>query len=159
MSDDIFKLLEDLEEHIQGCRHVPMTDKVLVNEEVLFGYLDRIRSLLPEELHRAKLMVKDREQLMEDARGDAERILTEANRRVMEMAEESEIARRAEVAAEEIVAQSRRVALEIKNSATLYADDILRSLEANLNQNLETIRNGREELGQIKKDRPMAVSG
>ena len=74
MSDDLFKLLEDLEGYIQGCRHVPMTDKVLVGEETLLDYIDRIRSLLPEELHQARLMVKDREHLMDDARVEAERI-------------------------------------------------------------------------------------
>ncbi len=153
MSKDVFKLLEELEEHIQSCRRVPMTDKVLVGEEALLDYIDRIRALLPEELRQAKLMVKDREHLMEDARVDVERILAETNQRIDGMIGDSEVVKRAEAAAEEIVAQSRRVAYEIKNNATRYADDIMSSLEANLEQNLAMIRSGREELGQLKRDR------
>ena len=37
-----------------------MTDKVLVGEEALLGSSTRIRSLLPEEVRQAKLMVNDR---------------------------------------------------------------------------------------------------
>jgi hypothetical protein len=153
MSKDVFKLLEELEEHIQSCRRVPMTDKVLVGEEALLDYIDRIRALLPEELRQAKLMVKDREHLMEDARVDVERILAETNQRIDGMIGDSEVVKRAEAAAEEIVAQSRRVAYEIKNNATRYADDIMSNLEAKLEQNLAMIRSGREELGQLKRDR------
>jgi hypothetical protein len=159
MSETVFKLLEDMEEHIQGCRRVPMTDKVLVGEEALLDYIDRIRSLLPEELRQARMMVKEREQLLDETRGEAERALAEANRRIEEMIKESEIVKRAELAAEEIVAQSRRVAHEIRNNATQYADNIMSGLEANLEQNLTVIRRGREELSQLKRDRQQAFNG
>jgi vacuolar-type H+-ATPase subunit H len=157
MSKDVFKLLEELEVHIQGCRRVPMTDKVLVSEETLLDYIDQLRSLLPEELRQARLLVKDREHLIEDARVDVERILAEANQRIEGLIRESEVVKRAEAAAEEIVTQSRRTAYEIKNNATRYADDLMSSLETNLEQNLALIRSGREELDQLKRDR--AVNG
>jgi hypothetical protein len=159
MSKDVFKLLEELEEHVQGCRRVPMTDKVLVGEETLLDYIDQIRSLLPEQLRQARLMVMDREHLMDDARVDVERVLSDANQRIESMISESEVVKRAEDAAEEIVAQSRRVAFEIKNNAARYADDIMSSLEANLGQNLAMIRSGREELSQLKRERQTAVNG
>jgi len=159
MSKDVFKLLEELEEHIQGCRRVPMTDKVLVGEDALLDYIDQIRALLPEEVRQARLMVKDREQLIEDARVDVERIMAEANKRIEGLIRESEVVKRAEEAAEEIVAQSRRVAYEIKNNATRYADDIMSNLETNLEQNLTIIRSGREELSQLKRDRQSAANG
>jgi vacuolar-type H+-ATPase subunit H len=153
MSKDVFKLLEELEGHIQGCRRVPMTDKVLVGEDALLDYIDQIRSLLPEELRQARLLVKDREHLIEDARVDVERVLAEANQRIEGMIRESEVVKRAEAAAEEIVTQSRRTAYEIKNNATRYADDLMSNLETKLEQNLALIRSGREELGQLKRDR------
>lgn len=148
---DIFKLLEDLEEHIQGCKRVPMTGRILMNEEMLLDFIDRIRSLLPEEIHQAKLMIKDREQLMEEAREEAGLIVSQTNQRIENMIRESELVKQAQAAAEEIVAQGKHVAYEIKSNATLYADDIMSALEANLEQNLAMIRRGREELGQMKK--------
>jgi vacuolar-type H+-ATPase subunit H len=117
----------------------------------MLDFIDQIRSLLPEELHRAKLMVKDREQMMEDARRGAEHILVETDKRVEDMIKESEVIRQAQSAAEEIMAQGRRVANEIKNNATLYADDIMSNLEENLEQSLTVIRRGRDELGRMKK--------
>lgn len=148
---DIFKLLDELEEQVENSRRVPMTGMVLLNEEALLDLIDRFRSLLPEELHQAKLMVKDRERLMLETRDAAERVLTEANQRIEGMVRESEVVKQAQAAAEEMVAQSRRVANEIKNNATQYADDIMSNLELSLEQNLSVIRRGREELVQMKK--------
>jgi len=148
---DIFKLLEELEEYIQGCRRVPMTGKLLMGEDELLDFIDRIRSLLPEEIHQAKLMAKDRERLMEEARAEADRVLAQANQQIEGMIRESEMVRQAQATAEEIVAQGKHVAYEIKNSATLYADDIMSSLEENLEQSLELIHRGRGELSQMKK--------
>ena len=150
-SVDLFKLLEEMEEYIQSCRRLPMTDKVLVSEDTLLDFADRLRSLLPEELHQARLMVKDREQLMEDARMEAERVVVKAKQRMEDMIKESELVKQAQAAAEEIMAQSRRVAQEIKSNATLYADDIMSNLQASLEKNLAVIRDGREELVQLKK--------
>jgi cell division septum initiation protein DivIVA len=148
---DIFKLLDEMEEHVENSRRVPMTGMVLLNEDVLLDFVDRLRSLLPEELHQAKLLIKDRERLTQDARDAAEHVLAEANQRIEGMVRESEVVRKAQEAAEEIVAQSRRVANEIKNNATQYADDIMSNLESSLEQNLSVIRRGRDELGQLKK--------
>jgi vacuolar-type H+-ATPase subunit H len=126
-----------------------MTDKVLVGEDVMLDFIDQIRSVLPEELHRARLMVKDQQQMIEDARRGADRILTETDKRVEDMIKESEVVRQAQSVAEEIIAQGRRVANEIKSNATLYADDIMSSLEDNLEQSLTVVRGGREELGRM----------
>ncbi len=158
-SVDLFKLLEETEEYIQGCRHLPMTDKVLVSEDTLLDFIDRLRSLLPEELHQARLMVKDREQMMEDARAEAERVVAKAKQRIEDMVKESEVVKQAQAAAEEIMGQTRRVAHEIKNNATLYADDIMSNLQESLEKNLAVIREGREELVQLKKNRQTAING
>lgn len=156
---DLFKLLEETEEYIQGCRHLPMTDKVLVSEDTLLDFIDRLRSLLPEELHQARLMVKDREQMMEDARAEAERVVVKAKQRIEDLVKESEVVKQAQAAAEEIMGQTRRVAHEIKNNATLYADDIMSNLQESLEKNLAVIREGREELVQLKKNRQTAING
>lgn len=92
---DIFKLLEEIEEFIQGSRHVPMTGKVLIGEEELLDFIDRIESVLPEEIRQARLMVKDRERMMEEAGEEAERILNKANQRIEGMISESEMVKQA----------------------------------------------------------------
>ncbi len=148
---DTFKLLDELEELIQNCKHIPMTGKILIGEELLLQFIDRIRSQLPEEIRQAKLVVKDQERLLENTHEEAERILTEVNQRISSMARDSEVVRQAQATAEEIVSQGRRVAWEIKNNATLYADEIMHTLEKSLEQNLLIVRGGREELNQMKK--------
>ncbi|NPV28147.1 MAG: ATPase [Firmicutes bacterium] len=147
---DIFKVLDEFESIIQSSKKVPMTGKILISEEVLLDFLDRIRTILPEEIRQAKLLSRERERVIQEAREEAERILAEVREEVNRLTSESELTKQAQAAAEEIVSQARRVAREIRNGATEYADEILRQLEGSLDQNLSVIRRAREELSQMK---------
>ncbi len=148
---DLYKLLEELEEVIQNSRRVPMTGKVMISEDILLDFVDRIRALLPEEIHQAKLVIKDREFMIDDAQVKADHLLAQTNQKINEMIKDSEVVKKAQEAADDLVSQGRRVALEIKSNAALYADEIMSALESNLEQNLSAIRKGREELNQMRK--------
>lgn len=147
---DIFKILEELEEIIQSSKKVPLTGRILINEEVLLDFLDRIRTILPEEIHQAKWLSKERDRLIQEAREEAERILQETREEISWLVSESELTKQAQTAAEEIVSQAKRVAREIKSGATEYADEILRQLEENLNKSLSIVQKAREELNNLK---------
>jgi vacuolar-type H+-ATPase subunit H len=148
---DLFKLLEELEDVIQNSRRVPMTGKVMISEELLLEFVDQIRAALPEEMHQAKMVIRDRERMIEEGREKADRLLAQTTQKIEEMIRESEVVKQAQDAAVEIIAQGRRVALEIRNNAALYADEIMSALESTLEQNLSAVRRGREELNQTRK--------
>lgn len=147
---DIFIILDELEELVRNGKKVPITGKVMLSEEVMLDFLDRIRTILPEEMHQAKWLSKERERVIQEAREEAERIIGEAREQVSRLISESELVRQAQTASEEIVTQAKRLAKEIKNGATEYADEILSQLENSINQNLLVIRKAREELNHMK---------
>lgn len=148
MDLNIFNVLDELEDMIDNSKRV--LGKVLINEEALLEYVDKIRTLLPEEIHQAKWLSKERERLIQEAHQESERILATTQEDVKRISDESEIARMAKESAEEIIAQAKRLAKEIKNGATDYADDILGRLESNISQSLLVIGQARDELNQMK---------
>lgn len=147
---DIFKILDEFEELVKNSKRVPITGKVMVSEDVILDFLDQIRSVLPDEIHQAKLLNKERERVIQEAREEAERIIAEAHQQANRMINESDLVRQAQAASEEIITQAKRLAKEIKSGATEYADEILRKLESSIDQNLSVIRKAREELNQMK---------
>lgn len=147
---NIFKILDDFEEMIKNSKRVPITGKVIVSEEAVLDFLDKIRTALPDELHQAKWLSKEKERVIQEAKEEAERILSEARQQASRMIEESELVRQAQATSEEIIAQAKRLAKEIKNGATVYADEILQKLENSIDQNLSVIRRARQELSQMK---------
>ncbi len=147
---DIFKILDELEELVKNSKKVPITGKVMLSEEVILDFLDRLRTILPNEIHQAKCLTKEMERVIQEAREEAERIIGEAREQANHLVSESELVRQAQTASEEIITQAKRLAKEIKSGATEYADEILRQLENSIDQNLSVIRKAREELNHMK---------
>ena len=149
---ELFNVLNELEELIEGSTKVPFSRKILVDEEKMLDYLDRIRAVLPEEVRQAKWVVQERDKVLSDTKKEANKLLENAQKQVMQQADESEVVEQSRVIAEEIVEQSKMVALEMREGARIYADDILRNLEEDLEKVLNEIQQGRVELQSIKKE-------
>ncbi|MEW6274331.1 MAG: ATPase [Bacillota bacterium] len=147
---ELFNVLNELEELVENSPKIPLTRRILIDEDKLLDYLDRMRASLPEEVRQAKWLLQEREKVLADSKKEAMRILEEAQKQLDRRAEESEIARQAKAIADEVIQKAEAVAREIKQGARNYADDVLSGLEEELNRLLTQIRNGRAELKGLK---------
>lgn len=147
---EIFNVLNELEELVESSIKVPLTKRVMVDEDRLLDYLDRIRTSLPEEIRQAKWVIQEREKVISETKREAGRLMEDAQKQVEKKAEESEITRQAKTIAEEIVEKAEVVAREIKQGARDYADEILMELEKNLGKIMSEIQDGRTELKGLK---------
>lgn len=147
---DLLSVLNDLEEVIENSSKIPLTKKILVDEERVLDLLDRVRTTLPEEIRQAKWILQEREKVLVDSQKEAARILEDAQRQVVIKADDSEVARQAKTVAEEIVGKAEVVASEIREGARAYADDILKNMEDSLGKIMDQINQGRNELKSIK---------
>lgn len=150
---ELFNIINEMEELIESSPKVPMTRRVLVDEDRLLDYLDRIRTSLPEELRQAKWVIQEREKVITDSKREALRIMEDAEKQLEKKADESEITRKAQEIAAQIQAQAEDVAMQIKEGAREYADEILAELENRLENIKQQIVAGREELQGMKKDK------
>ncbi|MCL6558666.1 MAG: ATPase [Firmicutes bacterium] len=148
---DLLSALNELEELIESSSKIPLTRKVMLDEERILDLLDRIRTTIPDEIRQARWIIQEREKVLDDSQKEAMRILEDARRQVEKKADESEVARQAKVVAEEIVAKAESVAREIKEGARQYADDILANLQDSLGKILNQIEQGRSELKAMRQ--------
>jgi vacuolar-type H+-ATPase subunit H len=84
--------------------------------------------------------------MLAEAKREAERNLKEARDEQMRLISEEEVVKQAERQAEEIVEEARTREREIRLGAEDYADDILNTLEVNLQKFTAAVQRGRDRL-------------
>jgi cell division septum initiation protein DivIVA len=143
---DILTLVDRMEEVIDHGRNVPMTQQRMVDTDKLYELIDEVRAQYPDELKQARWIVKERQEMLEEAEKEANRILEEARERAQALAAEQEVVKLAEQQAAEILDDARGREREIRLGAEDYADEMLANLEANLGKLLTAVQRGRDRL-------------
>lgn len=142
----ILVMFNELEDMIENAPGVPLTDKVLISADRVLELLDQIRTSLPEEIRQAKLVIKEKQRILDDAGEEAERVSKEAKEYIARMADDNEVMHQARAQAELIIKKAEETAHEIRQGADSYADEMLERLQNNLEKATTTIINCREEL-------------
>ena len=143
---DIMALIDRIEEAMDGSRSLPLTRSRLVDTEKVYEIIDEVRAQFPDELKQARWIVKERQEMLEEAEKEANRILEEARDRADAMASDQEIVRRANEQAASIMDDARQQEREIRLGAEDYADEMLANLEVNLGKLLTAVQRGRDRL-------------
>ncbi|MBR1883847.1 MAG: ATPase [Clostridia bacterium] len=143
---EIFSLIENLEELIESSSKVPFSSKVMVDKEELSSLLEEIKLKLPDELKQAKRIKDERVTILNDAQDEANKILKEAELKIVELVDENAITRQAIEQKEEIIENANRISKEISVSTKEYADNLLERIEDLLSQTLQVVRENRKEL-------------
>jgi vacuolar-type H+-ATPase subunit H len=118
----------------------------MVSEEEIYELIDSLRQILPEEIKQARWIVKERKELLDEAKNEADRIVSEALDKASKLIAETEIIRKASKQADEIVKDAESKARTIRLEAEDYADEKLANLEAILHKLTTTVEKGRDQL-------------
>jgi len=143
---DIMALIDRIEEALDNARSMPLTRQRLVDVEKVYEIIDEIRASFPDELKQARWIVKERQEMLEEAEKEANRVLEDARDRAEAMASEQEVVKRASEQAASILDSARQQEREIRLGAEDYADEMLANLEVNLGKLLTAVQRGRDRL-------------
>lgn len=147
---ELLSILNELEEFIEESPKVPLSKRIMVDENKLLDYVDRIRTTLPDEVRQAKLLIKEREKVLNESKREAQQLIDDVQRQIEKKAEESEVVEKAQQMAQEIIKQAEQMASEIRLGARDYADEILEKMEQQLKKINAQVKVGREELHRMK---------
>lgn len=143
---DVLVLIDKLDDLVHNAKQVPLTDQVRVDREEIFDILDQMRATIPEEIKQARWIVKERQEMLAEAKREAERIIKEGKEQQVELVSQTEIVKLSEREADDIIDEARAREREIRLGAEDYADEILNTLEVNLMKFIAAVRRGRERL-------------
>ena len=156
---DVLVLIDKLDDLVHNAKSVPMTDQVRIEREEIYDLLDQMRATIPEEIKQARWIVKERQEMLAEAKREAERIIKEAREKQDQLISQEEVTRQAGRGAEDIIEDARGREREIRLGAEDYADEILGTLEVNLSKFIAAVQRGRDRLGEAALDRPQRQFG
>ncbi len=145
---EIFRILDELELMIKEGKKIPLYNKTAIDQNRFLDRLDRIRAILPEELETARLLLADKERIVEEACAQADQYVEHSRDQAARLLEENEITRNAMKMADQIVARAQEVSRDIRRDANDYADGVLTHMEMVLRRGLEAVSHGKEDLRQ-----------
>ena len=85
---DVLVLIDKLDDLVHNAKPVPLTDQVRVDKEEIYDLLDQMRATIPEEIKQARWIVKERQEMLAEAKREAERIVKEARERQNQLVSE-----------------------------------------------------------------------
>ena len=65
---EIINVIDELEREIQLAKKMPLTTKVLIEEDLLYKYVDALRAHIPEDIRQAQWITKEKERIFKDAK-------------------------------------------------------------------------------------------
>lgn len=143
---DVQKKIDEIVEAVGSARSMPMSASCVVNRADLLSMLEEVRQALPGSLAQAQELIGGREQLVEQARQEADRIIETAHAERGSLISDTEVARNSQGEAARILAEARQAADEVRVEADDYVDSKLANFEVVLTKTLGSVGRGREKL-------------
>jgi len=143
---DTEALLRRLLEIVSTARTMPMSNTIRLTKDEIQELLEEALDRLPEELKRARWMLKEREEFLAKTRREAEDILDQGRAAAERMVQRTEIVREAAHTATRLVDDAREEASRLRLEAEDYCDQKLASFEIVLERTMKTVAAGREKL-------------
>jgi hypothetical protein len=150
-------ILDELIDIIATAKSVPLSSSVMISRDEVLDLLEAARDEFPEELRRARRLLKDREEVMTAARREAGEIVEDARVQSERMVQRTEIVRQSEHRALRLVEDAEAEARRLRHEADDYIDQKLAGFEIVLDRTMTTVRNGRERLASVPADTGDAV--
>ncbi len=131
---EILQLLNELEEMGERgekawyCR-IFLLRKLVLDADAFYDMVHRLRTSLPEEMTTATQVTRQREEIMEQAHAEAQKITDGARQQAQLLVSNDELTKQAQAEAARILQQGQVEANAIRAEATQWARGIVERLE------------------------------
>jgi cell division septum initiation protein DivIVA len=148
-------VLDELDAIVRDASGVPIRKgRAVVDRSDLLVMLDELRGSLPPELAEAEEIRRECGAIVAAAEEEAERIIENAHHRADAMVPETELCRRAERRAREILEGAESYAEEVADGSEVYRDRVMGQLEGWFQDSLVSVGESRQELNGVPVPRP-----
>ncbi len=141
---EVLQIVDELEEILE--RSMNCFGHSLINKENVLNLIDEIRLKLPDELKQARRIKEESENIIKDARVQADKIIDEARAKGIALIDEHEITRAANEKAAAILTKAEATTAEMENNAVAYAESLLDRVESITADVLNQARDSKRQL-------------
>ena len=168
MSNGIEEVISTLYEMVQDAWSLPLgADKCVLERDKILDLLDEINNQLPGEFKQAKTIVDARNEVITNAKREAEAIQKQAEQKARQLVSEDRIYTQAQeeagkllsdtkAQAEEVVRATQEKLRELKAVTNEYVLDALRRTEEAVAEALREVQTAREKFEALSNPEPKA---
>ena len=143
-NNGIEEIITTLYEMVQDAWSLPLgNEKCVVERDKVLDLLDEISNQLPGELKQAKTIVESRNELIGQARREAESVIRDAQEKAKQLVSEEAIYEEAKKQCKELVAQTQERIAQLRKVSNDYMDDALRRTEEAVAKSLSDVQDTR----------------
>ena len=150
---NIEDLIEEMYDVLEKGWKMPLSaGKVFIDGEEVRQILDEIKEEIPTEVRKAKAIVADRTQIIEDAHREADSIIRVAQEKAEALVEQDEIVRQAQQKANELLAAAQAKYREMRKASNEYVDELMRRTDESLSEYLAELRKTRQNIKSSQRN-------
>lgn len=143
---EVDNLLAQAIDEIADARTAPMSAMAKINRDEILDLLEAARDQLPDELRRARWLLKEKEEFLAQSERERDAIIDQGRQQVARMVERQEIVRAAEDNARAIIEKARAESRALIRQTEDFCDKKLATFELLLERTGETVAKGRARL-------------
>ena len=160
MANGVEEIISSLYDMIQNAWSLPLgAEKCVVERDKVLDLLDEISAQLPTEVKQARTIVETRNEVIANAKREAENIIKQAEEQQKLLVSDNEVYKRAQEEALAIKQASENRAKELRRSTYEFVDNAMRETEDAIEQTLTGLRNSRSKFnaltGNVKTESPI----
>jgi len=146
MRMDLQYLIDRLETIVTGAKRVPISNKLMLDEQELADLIDQMRTVIPEEVRTARKIMRERDSILSEAQQQADDVLKNAHQQAEMLLDEQGLLAEAQARANQFMEEVESQAQERIQGADEYARQVLSQLRDQLGRHLKTIEKGLDAL-------------
>jgi len=139
---DLQYLIDRLETMVTGAKRMPITGRLMLDEQELADLIDQMRTVLPEEVRAARKVLRERDSLITEAQQQADEVLKNAHEQAEMLLDQEGLMAEAQARANQYLDEAMQAAQERVNGADDYAREVLSQLQQQLTRHLSIIEKG-----------------
>lgn len=144
--------LDKLENLVAESWRIPiMRGKSAISTKEAQNLIDDIRLALPSEIKQSKIIVEDRNNILQTAREEAKNIVRTAKKHAQNIISETAIIKEAKKQAATMLLQAQQKTAEMHQKTNAYVENIIENLEKLVNTTARNVRTSSNEIKQIIK--------
>lgn len=143
---DINQIIEDLQNELYKSKNFLWSKKSLVDMDKCSALVDELKRAIPPAVQEATYVLSQRDKILANAEETARRTLAEAENRAEQIVSDSALVQKAEDEARQMKMQMQATCQNMLQVTKDNVDKMLKAVEDYLMENINIIRNNREEI-------------
>ena len=150
MANNIDETISALYDMIQDAWTLPLgAEKCVIERDKVLDLLDELSNQLPGDLKQAKTIVESRNEVITNAKKEAENIMKQAEQRARQLLSKENIYLEAQQESAEMIKQAQLKIKELRQVTNEFVDDAMKRTEASISDALARVRDSRAKYNAL----------